>query len=140
MGVVQHQEQNSNGMQAALTAPLPIPGSRRGQPGRPRKGVLGIFGKPECGHTSGTVTMKPRANSGSHDGTAVQTTIVPRLLDLQGAATYLGLSAWTVRDLEQSGILARVRIPLPNAGELRKLLFDRSDLDQLIERWKERGS
>ena len=42
-------------------------------------------------------------------------------------------------DFEQSGILPRVRIPLPNAGELRKLLFDRSDLDQLIERWKEKG-
>jgi hypothetical protein len=84
--------------------------------------------------------MEPRSSSGYRDGTAVQTTIAPRLLDLHGAAGYLGLSTWTVRDLEQSGILARVRIPLPNTGELRKLLFDRTDLDQLIERWKERGA
>jgi Helix-turn-helix domain len=61
----------------------------------------------------------------------------PRLLDLRAAATYLGISEWTVRDLESSGILARVRIPLPNHGELRKLLFDKADLDRLIEAWKE---
>lgn len=63
--------------------------------------------------------------------------VLPRLLDLSTAAMYLGLSEWTVRDLEQSGILARVRIPLPNHGELRKLLFDKADLDRLIEVWKE---
>jgi hypothetical protein len=64
--------------------------------------------------------------------------ILPRLLDLQGTAAYLGLSEWTVRELEHCGTLARVRIPLPNQGELRKLLFDRRDLDALIEAWKDR--
>lgn len=63
--------------------------------------------------------------------------VLPRLLDLLTAAAYLGLSPWTVRDLEAAGSLQRVRIPLPNAGELRKLLFDRADLDRLIEAWKE---
>jgi hypothetical protein len=29
-----------------------------------------------------------------------------------------------------------VVIPLPNGRELRKLLFDRADLDRLIESWK----
>jgi len=47
------------------------------------------------------------------------------------------VSAWTIRDLEATGVLARVRIPLPNGGELRKVLFDREDLDRLIARWKE---
>ena len=60
----------------------------------------------------------------------------PRLLDLQQAAQYLGVSPWTVRDLETSGVIPRVVIPLPNGRELRKLLFDRADLDRLIESWK----
>jgi hypothetical protein len=58
-------------------------------------------------------------------------------LDLHTAAAYLGVSAWTIRDLEAAGIIARIRIPLSNHGELRKLLFDRADLDQLIGVWKD---
>jgi hypothetical protein len=63
--------------------------------------------------------------------------ISPRLLDLSTAAAYLGVSAWTVRDLETGGVLSRVRVPLPGGGELRKVLFDREDLDHLITRWKD---
>lgn len=63
--------------------------------------------------------------------------ISPRLLDLTTAAGYLGVSPWTVRDLETAGVLPRVRVPLPNGGELRKLLFDRDDLDRLITAWKD---
>jgi hypothetical protein len=63
--------------------------------------------------------------------------LAPRLLDLPAAAAYLGVSPWTVRDLEAAGTLRRVRVPLPNHGELRKLLFDRVDLDQLIDAWKD---
>ena len=59
-----------------------------------------------------------------------------RLLDLQQTAHYLGVSPWTVRDLEASGVIPRVVIPLSNGRELRKLLFDRDDLDRLIERGK----
>jgi hypothetical protein len=59
--------------------------------------------------------------------------VSPRLLDLQAAAQYLGVSAWTVRDLEAAGTVPRVRIPLPDHGELRKLLFHRTDLDRLID-------
>ena len=121
-------------------APLPVPGSRRGKPGRPRTGEAGIFGKPEFGHSAGTATMKPRTHGGSGDGTQVQSTVAPvtpRLLNLHTAAAYLGVSEWTVRDLEAAGTLFRIRIPLPNAGELRKLLFDRADLDRLIDNWKE---
>src|SRR5438445_2206009 len=56
-----------------------------------------------------------------------------RLLDLDQAAAYLGVSPWTVRDLEAGGTIRRVRVPLSNGRELRKLLFDKSDLDRLIE-------
>lgn len=63
----------------------------------------------------------------------------PRLLDLRATAAYHGVSEWTVRDLAAAGVLYRVRIPLPHGGELRKVLFDRTDLDRLIEAWKESG-
>jgi hypothetical protein len=62
--------------------------------------------------------------------------VLPRLLDLDATAAYLGISPWTVRDLEGQGILRRVRVPLP-IGELRKLLFDREDLDHLVTLWKD---
>jgi hypothetical protein len=61
--------------------------------------------------------------------------VAPRLLDLGGAAAYLAVSPWTVRDLEAAGTLKRVRVPT-GGGELRKLLFDRADLDRLVEAWK----
>jgi hypothetical protein len=62
--------------------------------------------------------------------------IPPRLLGLQAAAAYLGVSSWTVRDLEANGMLRRVNIPLSAQKDLRKLLFDRQDLDLLVEAWK----
>jgi excisionase family DNA binding protein len=52
----------------------------------------------------------------------------PRLLDVEAAADYLGVSAWTVRDLVERGTLSRVALP-----GVRRLLFDRCDLDRLIE-------
>lgn len=63
--------------------------------------------------------------------------ITPRLFDLETAAAYLGVSPWTVRDLEAAGVLSRVRVPLPDGRDLRKLLFDKEDLDRLIEAWKD---
>ena len=125
---------------AATPAPPLVPGSRRGKPGRPRAGDPGIFEKQDHGHSLGTPTQKPCASSSIQGRTEVQTTVVPlspRLLNLPTAAAYLGVSPWTVRDLEAAGSLLRVRIPLPHAGELRKLLFDRMDLDRLIDSWKD---
>ena len=62
--------------------------------------------------------------------------VCPRLLDLGTTAAYLGVSSWTVRDLEAAGTLQRVRVPVAGGGDLRKLLFDRQDLDRLVEAWK----
>jgi hypothetical protein len=67
---------------------------------------------------------------------SVSGALLPRLLDLVQTAEYLGVSAWTVRDLEASGTLQRVSIPLAGGRELRKLLFDRGDLDRLVDAWK----
>ena len=108
----------------------------QGKRGRPRKPLPG----PDNGHTAGTAAPNPRVNSGDERGAVARRTVapvVPRLLDLSAAAAYLGVSSWTVRDLEATGTVARVRIPMPNNGELRKLLFDRTDLDHLIETWKD---
>ena len=66
-------------------------------------------------------------------------TIPPRLLDVTGGARYICIGESAFRNLMGNGTLRRVRIPLPNGGELRKILIDREDLDALVERWKEDG-
>jgi hypothetical protein len=92
----------------------------RGKPGRPRKP------RPEApANASPVVVLAPVAP------------VLPRLLDLDSTAAYLGISSWTVRALESAGTLRRVRVPLANGGELRKLLFDREDLAGLVEVWKD---
>lgn len=110
--------------------PLAKAGERlKGKPGRPRKA--------QSGHVSGIASHESRAHSGPDGRALAVTAIAPRLLDLGDTGRYLGVSPWTVRDLEAAGTLKRVRVPLPNNGELRKLLFDREDLDRVIEGWKE---
>lgn len=82
---------------------------------------------------------RPEPDPGAQRGPVRCLTVAavpPRLLDLDATAAYLGLSPWTIRDLEGQGILRRVRVPVPN-GELRKLLFDREDLDHLVTLWKD---
>jgi hypothetical protein len=61
---------------------------------------------------------------------------LPRLLDLNGAARYLGVSYWTVREYVFGGVLASVKLPCPRSKDgrpLRRILIDRRDLDALIE-------
>ena len=104
----------------------------RRPPGRPRKAASGQDGGiPDAGS---------RMTSGLERSALAQGASAPRLLDLRATASYLGVSDWTVRDLDAAGVLRRVRVPLPNGGELRKLLFDRTELDRLIEAWKESGT
>jgi excisionase family DNA binding protein len=55
----------------------------------------------------------------------------PRLLSAREAGLYLGLAYDSVLGLVQAGVLQPVKL-----GTLRKLLFDRLDLDQLVERGK----
>jgi hypothetical protein len=42
------------------------------------------------------------------------------------------VSEWTVRDLETAGALPRVKLSL-GARDVDRALFDRADLDRLIE-------
>ena len=62
-----------------------------------------------------------------------------RLLDVAGAARYLSVSVWCVKDLLRAGRLPRVRLPLAGDRGVRRLLVDRADLDRLIESSKEAG-
>ncbi len=115
----------------ASLPPLPLAAASqrlRGKPGRPRKRETGpIDGTP--GAADGTAPAREAMAK-------VQVAIPPRLLTLEATAAYLGVSSWTVRDLEAAGVLRTVCVPLPGGRELRKLLFDRTDLDRLIESWK----
>lgn len=113
IGGIRRDDMTSPGVSVGPTPP------RRG-PGRPRKPA----------YASGPITGVNAAQPPS----LVQLSI--RLLELEAAAAYLGVSPWTVRDLEAAGTIKRVRVPLPHGRELRKLLFDKMDLDRLIEAWK----
>jgi excisionase family DNA binding protein len=57
----------------------------------------------------------------------------PRLLSAQAAAKYLGVPYTSLRDWALRGHVPIVRVP-----DCRRLWFDRRDLDQAIESWKER--
>jgi hypothetical protein len=63
----------------------------------------------------------------------------PRLLDVAATAQYLGgISTWTVRALISNADLCPIRLPACHRkGENgRRLLFDRRDLDEFIEKRK----
>jgi hypothetical protein len=59
--------------------------------------------------------------------------LLPRLLGLEEAGRYCGVSAWTLKEWLRSGIVRRVPMPA------RVLRVDRLDLDRLIETWKDGG-
>ncbi len=74
-----------------------------------------------------------RAQAG-HTSTLTQDAISPvqRLLDVKGAALYMGrVSVWTIRERIAGGELPTVRIG-------RRVLLDRTDLDRWIEMHKTR--
>jgi hypothetical protein len=108
------------------------------------------------GHTTGAEPPRTRVNSGSDARPVVSKSSAPpsrrggrrdlsgprqrwtpvaggarRLVGLAEAATYLGVSPWTVRSLQWDGRLPRVNLS-------RRLLFDLADLDRLVETEKER--
>ena len=60
-------------------------------------------------------------------------TAMPRLLKTNDAAAYLGLSAWKLRNLVQTGEISYI------AGDgTSPWLFDKQELDQWIENRKQR--
>jgi hypothetical protein len=118
-----------------VTNKLPLAAARERlgrKPGRPKK----FEAAPAPAVTETSVGRDREHRAGGRLAQAAVGSIAPRLLDLKAAAAYLAVSPWTVRDLEASGILQRVNIPLSAHRDLRKVLFDRQDLDRLVEAWK----
>jgi excisionase family DNA binding protein len=92
------------------------------------------------GHTAGTVPRQPGGTVGDSNG--ARDCSSRRLLSVHEAAAYLGMSHWTVRDLLHAGTIKPVRLWLGkdrdgrDRGDVRRILVDRRDLDELIERSK----
>ena len=57
----------------------------------------------------------------------------PRLLDVKSAAQYLGISPWTLREMQWRGALPYVKFN-------RRVYFDMEDLDLFIQNNKLRDS
>jgi hypothetical protein len=52
--------------------------------------------------------------------------------------TALGLSKWTIKEMVFNGTLRRVRVPRPNGEDMRRLLLDRAQLDEVVDAWAQR--
>jgi hypothetical protein len=97
------------------SAPLPLAAAqnRLGKPGRPRKPSI-------VAQAAAALVTEAR------------------LLDVPATARYLGdISVRAVHELRAAGHLRPVTLPLAGDRELRRLLFDRRDLDAFIEAAKE---
>jgi hypothetical protein len=108
-----------------MSGPLPLAAASdriRGKPGRP---------------PVNDETKAKRAKTRLENQAAQLAAVTPRLLDLDGAAKYLSLTTWTLRDLIDNGTLQRVIIPAGPGRDVRRVLFDRAQLDELVLRWRE---
>jgi hypothetical protein len=101
--------------------------------------VLGVLGRAvpamsrRC-HNADTVPAQGRDTA--RQSSRAQDCQSSRLLGLRAAADYLGLSYWTLRDLVNAGTIRPVRLPLAAGRDLRRILLDRRDLDDLVDRSK----
>lgn len=71
----------------------------------------------------------------------VDITVARRLLTVRAAASYLGISYWSARDLVLFGKVPSVRFPCPRSdGKLfRRMLIDIQDLNDFISENKTRA-
>ena len=103
-------------------------------------------------HSPGTASRKTSAGQGQARRSLDRQSCVPawpRLLNIEQAAIYLGVSREVIRELINSGQLAPVRVPRPDTirmhrrapvnDTLRRLLLDRVALDELVDRWRAYG-
>ncbi|HWP34499.1 MAG TPA: hypothetical protein VNM66_02785 [Thermodesulfobacteriota bacterium] len=66
----------------------------------------------------------------------------PRLVDLEGAAEYLSVSPWTIKQWVAAGVLRPISLPAVERQRrrrqgLRRVLLDRLALDALVEASRE---
>jgi excisionase family DNA binding protein len=120
-------------VKSATTLPLATASQRlRGRPGRPRT-------KP-CGDNPGDsrepertqVRVRPARPAARPQDSPSCAPPGPRLVTRQQAAEYLSLSLDMIDRLTQQGELPRVQLLLGNRN-VRKVLYDRADLDRLVE-------
>jgi len=115
------------------TLPLATASQRlRGRPGRPRTKPsgdnLGDSREPERTQ----VRVPPARPAARTQDSPSCAPLGPRLLTRQQAAGYLNLSSDMLDRLTQQGELPRVQLLLGNRN-VRKVLYDRADLDRLVE-------
>ncbi len=86
-------------------------------------------------HSTQPIGIEGRRAYGARDSLSREPTVTPRLLSIQQAADFLGVSYWTMRDLLDNGTVKRVRLPV-GRREVRRVLVDAKDLDRLVDAWK----
>lgn len=115
----------------SATQPLAQAAQRLRRPaGRPRKPVSTL-----ARQASDHLTAPPLTRD-SEQAVAALWPVQPRLLGLKAAASYLGVSTWTIRGWLATGRLVRVSLPGAGGGDLERLLVDRFDLDRLVAEGK----
>lgn len=108
------------------------------------------------GHSTGTARAETGVDRGPERRPTAQRAVVPawpRLLSVELAAAYVGLNVEILREYVRSGRLAPIRPPRPDTARshgyrsgssrrtvandtVRRLLFDRADLDAMVDSWK----
>jgi excisionase family DNA binding protein len=131
---------NANGtLEAASVRLRDVEGFPK-RPGRPRKAAPAESSTKPGGKVSQTgnsftrpleAAVLPRAVPTSTVFAESRPALPPRLLGARDGGAYLGVSAWTLRQLIAKGYLRPVTLP----GN-KRLLVDRADLDALIEKAK----
>jgi hypothetical protein len=99
------------------------------------------------GHSAGAAPKTARRAKRERPAKEILALAPRRLLSLEEAARYLGLSFWSFRELLNAGDVPLIRVPRPRtirqhkraarSSVLRRALVDVRDLDTLIDRWRE---
>jgi excisionase family DNA binding protein len=120
-------------VKSATTLPLTSASQRlRGRPGRPRTKPRGDKPGDSCEPQRTQVREMPSRPAARTQDSPSCAPPGPRLLTRQQAADYLNLSSDMLDRLTQQGELPRIQLLLGNRN-VRKVLYDRSDLDRLVE-------
>ncbi len=120
-------------VESATTLPLATARQRlRGRPGRPRTRPSGDSPGDSREPLRTQVRVPPARPAARAQDSPSCAPAGPRLVTRQQASEYLSLSLDMIDRLTQQGELRRVQLTLRNRT-VRKVLYDRADLDRLVE-------
>jgi hypothetical protein len=112
--------------------PLPLAAASDRLRGRSASRSMSRSGRPKASPLAYPLAERPNPLTKTPRTSDRESSVPARLLGIEDAAAYLGLSTWTLRDMVTGKELAPVQ--LVAAGRpVRRLLFDRADLDRLVE-------